>query len=825
MLFFLIYRNKNKKTVKIKLLFLFFLIKNQIFAQQIETHATINSIGYELTLPPNFDVDSTATTTVRYRISGQNWQDGFPPTRFSGGIFRGSLFQLEAATDYNLEISVVDSMPFFEKIDLEAQQKTRKNPIILPTNNVKWVSPNGLGTTYSAVNPGNLQKILADGLTCGTTVFLKGGDYFVGDLMLNLTENCTENTPILLQNAPNETAILDGGSYENYTWFQGVGDTNIWWTNLPAELDFNALCLVDGERMYPYGFLTASNLDPTYPNLWDLGYDLSGFYRNKQHQIFVKTFDHQNINGKKVILGKQFNCLTINGNNHDNFLQIKGLHFKHFGKGVCSFDFFGNPAECFPSNTISLIDVNQAIIDSCRFEFTNFPITFSGNCNENLVQNCQIFDQTGWWSHAAFKRTRDVVSGLFDDGKFGTFGRYLENAGIHFRPNTGQTVRGNIIRNNYVFGVVGGIAVGFDNGSFSTECDIYNNTISSCFDGLDAIFNQKNTRIWGNDIQKCPVGTSLILPCFGPVFIFRNVYHHLSQRKNHQTDPNFLDCNNVETHQSWATALKLNAGGENLASPGSIYFFHNTLYNKDSLGFNLYFWNPTWKKFISQNNIYYSTAKSNFLFDGVQGATNYNFESSRDNVVNPKTGILGIVRPNHGQINDCLENNNLLALENTLKNATTSPTVFWKNGLSEKLDFVDAEMNNFNLTANSVLIDKGLAINGFNQIFFGNAPDLGAFESPYFGVSTRDLLEKNEPMHVFPNPFHDFFQVEINPENGVFELNLINLQGEIIWKQEVSETKLDILTVEIHENLISNGIYFLEIKSRTGARWTKVLKM
>ncbi|CAG0903216.1 unnamed protein product [Darwinula stevensoni] len=221
-------------------------------------------------MPLGYDADSTAFTEVRYRTLGQDWQPGFPAARLAIGEFWGSLFQLVAATDYELEVSLVDSFPVFEKVILTAAATTLAVPNVQSSGNLKWVSPNGIGSVYSETSPGNLQTLFASGLPCGTTVLMKGGNYALDNLNLQLNTDCAETEPITIMAAQGESPVFDGGSYEEYTWTQVSGDTNIWWTNLPADLEYNALCLVDGERMYPYAFLTPP-IDPTYPSLWTLG--------------------------------------------------------------------------------------------------------------------------------------------------------------------------------------------------------------------------------------------------------------------------------------------------------------------------------------------------------------------------------------------------------------------------------------------------------------------------------------------------------------------------------------------------------------------------
>ncbi|MBK7635643.1 MAG: hypothetical protein IPJ13_16240 [Saprospiraceae bacterium] len=139
-------------------------------------------------MPLGYDADSTAFTEVRYRALGQDWQPGFPAARLAIGEFWGSLFQLVTATGYELEVSLVDSFPVFEKVILTAATTTLAVPNVQSSGNLKWVSPNGIGSVYSETSPGNLQTLFASGLPCGTTVLMKGGNYTLDNLNANSTQ-------------------------------------------------------------------------------------------------------------------------------------------------------------------------------------------------------------------------------------------------------------------------------------------------------------------------------------------------------------------------------------------------------------------------------------------------------------------------------------------------------------------------------------------------------------------------------------------------------------------------------------------------------------
>ncbi|MCS6916800.1 MAG: T9SS type A sorting domain-containing protein [Chitinophagales bacterium] len=792
----------------------------KVSAQQLTVTPLMHSAGYTITLPAGYDPDSTAYTLVRYRPNGQTWQPAFPASRLSLTEFRGSLVQLTPDTEYELEIVIADTVPFFTTDTVSTVLHTRAVPDIQPSGTMLWVSSNGSGSSYTESNPGNLQTLISTGLSCGTTVLLKGGTYPLGDLILNLTQDCPENSPIILMAAPGETPVLDGGSYDTYTWYPGTGDTTIWWTNLPADLEFNALCLVNGQRMYPYAWLTPSSMDPTYPSLWTLGYGLSGFYRNKWNQVFIKTLDGININDAQVIFSKKYSCLTVYGNNKNIRLRIKGIQFQYYGKGRCDKDFFGNPTVCYPSTTLRFIDASDVQVDSCTFTYCNFPVLFEGNCNQTSVTRCQIADGTGYWSHAAFKRTADVFFPLFDPN-YGSYGRYLENVGIHYRPYDGQTTQGNIVWRNSVQGVVTGIGLGSLNTAILSENDIGQNTISWCFDGIDAIGQHRNVRIWGNQVGYCPVGISLIADEQKPAYIYRNVLHHLDQRQNYLNDPSFVDCNNVQTQQSWGTALKLNAGGEPKGGD-LIYFIHNTVHGTEPYAFNLYLWTAAWKVLDLRNNIFYAEGDANLFFDGISSQPQYPFASVRNNFFNASGGATGIVRlPSGGPLN-CGFAPDPDSLFHLLTDVTGSAGISFSNDLQAPPQFLDPQNLDFNLQATSPLIDQAVAVAGFNNAFSGQAPDLGALESDW--TTSLPALHADQSISVFPNPASETVLIRWSGCSSPLHLTVWNAQGQLMTAQAFVHPADPCNSLQLHTANWSPGWYLIRLTSAARTAQTQFVK-
>src|SRR5262249_5020044 len=158
--------------------------------------------------------------------------------------FRGSLFLLDANTAYDVEVTVTDSLPVFQTAVLTGSAVTRQVPPIGPTADVKYVSAGGRGGLYSTAQPGNLTTLILARLACGTTVVLKGGDYSLGDMQLNLTQDCSEDNPIVLMAAPGETPVLDGGSHDQYNWVEVSGYPDMYYAAIDPTLGFNSLCLL-----------------------------------------------------------------------------------------------------------------------------------------------------------------------------------------------------------------------------------------------------------------------------------------------------------------------------------------------------------------------------------------------------------------------------------------------------------------------------------------------------------------------------------------------------------------------------------------------------
>ncbi len=756
----------------------------------LKTTPTFNSIGYILTSQDTNFTSATQLTITYKEINGQNWKQAFPPSFDSlSKQWRGSLFMLDSNTKYNINILAIGSP---KSLLITDSVTTLIPPVFTQTGNVMYVSPSGTGTAYSFLQPGNLQTLLSSGISCGTTVILRGGDYYIGDLNLNLQSNCTEGTPIIFTAAPGETPVFNGGDTTQYIWTKTPADTTIYTTTAHSDIAYTSLCLLnDSLRLYPYGLLVPAAFP--YPSLTDLGYDLSGFYR-KDSTFYFKTLDGLNPNNQHLTFSSKSRCITIDGNNKNNYMYLKGITFRYYAKPIITKNILSLVDGDYPASTIIFKNTKNVVIDNCRFEYCNWPVNFSDSCAGTLIQNCTFIDGVGKYSHGAFKQTRDVI--VFDQG---TYGRYMEYAAL----NLGSQAYSTIIRGNTVDGYIGGlVGKSLSTDVASNETDIYNNHITNCYNGINADGGSINTRIWNNTVEHCSVGLSFINASFGPNYIFRNVIHHIIERKNHN-DIFFLDCDNITSTKIWGTGIKLNASPRT-TNPPDMIFVNNTFHTADTIGFDMYLWNSTWKSIYSRNNIYYSEGMSSFFLDGIKDDDLYNFNSRSDCYYN-KNNTIATIQPTNG-IPECNRYPNIATFNEGLRNITKDTRCSVSNGLTANPEFKSITSNDYSLSLVSPLIDKGEIIPGFNDTFSGTSPDIGAIEHPA-SVSVHEEYE-NTPnqFSIYPNPTSGNVFIRYYGKNGKEQFDIYSMLG----KKETSLTGLNGSNeLKVPVDNLTSGVYYI----------------
>jgi hypothetical protein len=825
---------------------LYFFFLQSSFSQSLRLESTINSIGYYIENANS--ISNKVSYNIKFKESSATlWRKGIDPSVFNydGGnkLFTGSILQLKAATNYAVEVNIIDSVPNIHTVSFTGTIVTRSETnISIPTLDTLWVSPIGKGHSYTVNLPGavdtlfNLDYVK---VRCGTTIVCRGGNYFLGNLTYNVNSSpCTnENNPIVITSAANELAVFDGSdssaaaTFPNWTVYNA--SQNIYTAVLPPATSFSALMLYDTLRLFPYAtvytqqFLGLNIFYRECLNNCATAFG-SGFYRNGNN-YYIKLVNGENPNGKKITVSKWNTLWSIrkNGASYNPKFIIKNLAVKNYGKADVTFNIFGALNSDISSTSLLFSNMNNVIVDNCNFEYNTNPVAFNGTYDSTIVQNCTIKDQTGKWMHGAFKNTSLTVTGdinwINDNGKYG---RGLEKAFVFFDPAANRITKNIIIRKNNINGIVSGIAGRQLETSPVQDVDVYDNTIINCFDATDLIGNIANYRVWNNTISNCIMPFSLIpfsqngivYSNTGPAYIFRNVVYKSPSRVNLANAPDNFNPTIYVTYggcegpqnKTWSPGLKIQTGLYPANLRTDIHFYHNTMSVEDTLSYNFYIWKSTVKRIISKNNSW--NAKFNVVnFEDIANQPNYSFLSLNDNYYS-NSNKLGVVNAVHGNLSTCATYNNLDSLDKYLRLQTgSSDTTLLKiRGFNLQPNFTNAATGDFHLNANSPLIDKGEFINNIsdvpNENYFDNAPDIGAFEK---GVATgvRTIVNNNPLVSVYPNPATNYFYIQSNKK--INSVNIYNSQGILVYTKTIANTNHTMVSLNL--TTLTKGIYFVNI--------------
>lgn len=697
------------------------------------------------TLPPS------VTCSMEYGPPNHHLLRGYPPSRvrmpdaieaFSGCVVDlDRTFPLDA--DIRLLLRLWQGSELLQTVDTIVRRQPVPTNDLPSTSRTLYVAPSGSGNDYTEARPGSLGTLLSQPLPCGITIVCTEGTYYINDLVMRFDTACVEPVVVTAKG----TVVLSGAPpVLTSAWHRWALDTTIWTATVDPSAAFSSHLVLNNTRLYPYALVQQSPAMPSYPSLATLGYDCDGYARDGT-TFYIKTADDVNPNTAEVRISSSATCLTVEGGGRPINLIINGLQFADYGKGQLFLNAFGLQDAAYPSTTLRVVDASNVRITNCVFRHTNFPILFEGRCSNLTVRGCSIYDNTGEWSHGAFKQTRDVIPFVRS-----SYGRYLENAGIWVNPGEQAVVTDVSIDSCTVVGTASGIILGGYNANYVVrDSEVRRCTVERCYDGIDAIggngAGHSNVRIAWNMIGRGepldpPVGTSLMLPSIGPIYVYRNVYH-VADRVNHNNDVVFVDCTGERTDRSWSTVLKLNAGSNN-TTPGDVVFVHNTVLARGAAGYGMYVWNSTWKSLHVRNSIVVANEASPLMFDGMQEDTSWSIAMTGN--VLWSDGSDAVARLRLAAANGrCTEVHSVNALQNQLRNAVASTRIDVDSSTRFARPEFQPPPSHHLLADTCALVDAAPVVDGFSMPFSGGGPEPGAFELPA-RTSVRDSNVHQSPL-------------------------------------------------------------------------------
>jgi hypothetical protein len=260
----------------------------------------------------------------------------------------------------------------------------------------------------------------------------------------------------------------------------------------------------------------------------------------------------------------------------------------------------------------------------------------------------------------------------------------MEGTAIVVRGHIGAIVRGNELH-NFFNGIYTGSSAALENSEIAFDTDIYNNHIQHI--GDDALEPEGaciNNRFRNNTVDTTLVGISLAPVTQGPTWILRSSFTNFT-----------------------GTSIKWD-----LHSDGIVLIYQNTSWT-----------NVKDLNAMSMIHPVYNSVMRNNIFQG----NGYAFEE-------PFTGSRG-----HDWNNDNWHTTRGAAgphFKWEKKNYNTITALCTGTGLEcrgyeDVPGFVNPNSGDFTLLQSSPNVDRGVVIPGINDVFEGNAPDVGAYESGF----------------------------------------------------------------------------------------------
>lgn len=273
---------------------------------------------------------------------------------------------------------------------------------------------------------------------------------------------------------------------------------------------------------------------------------------------------------------------------------------------------------------------------------------------------------------------------------------------ITLRNSTG----GNIIRYNEIRSTedhgfndaIGGMSNYSFEGSPNRDSDIYGNIISNVWD--DAIESEganMNVRIWGNYIHHTFMHIATACTSKGPLYIFRNVFG-VSRRSQNDSLGNAM----------------IKTGRRDEFSGGRRFVFHNTALQPNG-ALHVFSSHPM-SNCITRNNIFDCPGRLASSRE-VQERCDFDYDLF--------TGMeKGIAKEPHGlRGKPNIQKSNYL----TFYPRSTTTKIQWGKVNFQQGD-TTVTITDPVMTVPNPVIDSGVVIPNFNEDYYGDAPDLGAFE-------------------------------------------------------------------------------------------------
>ncbi|MBI4951798.1 MAG: right-handed parallel beta-helix repeat-containing protein [Myxococcales bacterium] len=478
----------------------------------VQTHATFQNVGVELTLTGDADRDATAALEVA--VAGAGFRPAHRLSRVADGRFVGSAFFLPAGAAYEVRVTLADPDGVTNGT-LTASGVTRAVAVPASTGSAFHVAPGGddaadgsEATPFASIGRG------LDAAQPGDSVVVHAGTYHEE---ITLPRGGTAGAPITLRAAGDGPVVMDGADpalLSPAAWSDEGGGL---WSAPAAPTRYVA---VDGVRLWRYD---------TLADLQALTVGTAGGFFHDGTSVHVRLPADAAPSGHVLSVASLARALWLEGTPH---VVVSGLTFRCYG----SEDY---------SEAVMVRDGSHGvwIVDSA-FENVMPGIWVKGAVDDLVVMG-NTFSDRGL-PEFPWQAVKD--QGGMESGAVSVDNDYDGQGIIFYR---------NVVHDSFDgLHICGDVLLSHPN-----NADVVANRFTHLGDdGLETDGECSNVRIVGNRFADSLVGVSAAPAVTGPTWILRNVIAPLR---------------NVAAGSAWLTrALKLNVGDPRVS--GEIFVYHNT---------------------------------------------------------------------------------------------------------------------------------------------------------------------------------------------------------------------------------------------------------
>jgi hypothetical protein len=449
-----------------------------------EVHANIHAAGVRVAVQG--DEDRDARVELELREPAEAWRPAHPLQRTAGGLFVGSLFDLEPDAAYEARLTLRDPDNAGEASQVVAF-RTRPDGPSPPAAPVElWVS----AARGADSNPGSFERPLArlqaamDRAGPGSLVRVEAGTYREA---VRVTRSGAPDDPLWLRAEPG--AILAGdepGLAAGQAVWAHLGD-GVYWTPFHGECRYLAWGDV---RLYDYASLASLEAEDG-GQAGQRGVLPGGFFADEgAGRLYLRLPDRSDPTGQPIHAAVLPGGIQLDGA-HD--VVLEGLEIRHYG--TVEYSGFG----------VDVRASDRAVVRACRIHHLNSGVRVRRGSASCLVEHNEISDTSVWtWPWASVKAHTPEASAVSISG------------------GPGCVVRSNRLRGTFN-GIYTGEFSDTPDPALASETDVHGNELREhADDGLEPEGACVNVRFWDNELTDVYNAISLAPIQRGPTWLVRN---------------------------------------------------------------------------------------------------------------------------------------------------------------------------------------------------------------------------------------------------------------------------------------------------------------